>query len=300
MIDFAGLQFTILAIAINIDPDLARFGQFVFAWHGVFSAIGVIVGVSLGVSIAASAGANEDHAYTLALLSVAGGIIGARLFHVLDKFEYYREHPEQIILVSEGGIAIYGGIVGGVITGALYAKLRGINLAAVADGGGIGLIIGQAIGRIGDVINGEHHGVPFDAWWAVVYTHPNTLGVVGQPVHLAVGYELLWGLLIFALLMTLRSRYAGTGRIFWLYVLLYGIGRFWVSFYRVDTLVLAGLSQAQIIAIIGVVLSIGGLIWTTYIRPIQVPDRADLDDEELDDNELDESANLDSGVSRTV
>ena len=283
---------TILAIAINIDPDLARFGQFLLAWHGVFSAIGVIVGVSLGVSIAASAGANEDHAYTLALLSVAGGIVGARLFHVLDNFAFYREHPDQIILINEGGIAIYGGIVGGVLTGALYARIRHINLAAVADGGGIGLIIGQAIGRIGDVINGEHHGAPLDAAWAVVYTHPNTLGQIGTPVHLAVGYELVWDLLIFALLMTLRSRYAGTGRIFWLYVLLYGIGRFWISFYRIDTIVVAGLSQAQVIAVAGVLLGIGGLIWTTYIRPVPVRDSSEFEEDDLDDDEIDNPTNL--------
>lgn len=237
-----------LYIPIFIDPNIATIGPFTLSWHGLFSAIGVIVGVSLGVRLAAEAGVDEDHAYNLALWSVGGGILGARLFHVADNWSYYSQNLVQIVMINEGGIAIYGAVVGGIVTGTIYARMTQINWAAVADGGGVGLIIGQAIGRIGDVINGEHHGLPLDAPWAVAYTHPDTLGQLGVPVHLAVGYELIWDLLIFGLLLSMR-RTVGQGKMFWTYVFLYALGRFWISFYRIDAIQGFGLRQAQLIAL---------------------------------------------------
>jgi phosphatidylglycerol:prolipoprotein diacylglycerol transferase len=242
----------LLAIAINIDPNIAQLGPFTLSWHGLFSAIGVIAGVTLGVRVAAEAGVSEEGAYNLALWSVAGGIVGARLFHVVDNWAYYAQNPGQIILINEGGIAIYGAVVGGILTGVIFSLLTKLDVAKVADGGAIGLILGQAIGRIGDVINGEHHGKPLDAPYAVVYTHPNTLGELGLSVHLAVGYELVWDLLIFFLLWQMRGR-VRAGVIFWTYILLYGLGRFWISFYRFDAIQAFGLSQAQLIAVVGVV-----------------------------------------------
>ena len=278
----------LLAITINIDPNLTTIGPFTLSWHGLFSAIGVIVGVTLGVRIAAEAGADEDGAYNLALWSVGGGIVGARLFHVIDNWAYYSQHLEQIVLINEGGIAIYGAIVGGALTGFVYALITKQNAAALADGGGVGLILGQAIGRIGDVINGEHHGLPLDAPWAVVYTHPNTLGEIGLPVHLAVGYELIWDLLVFALLMLMR-RTAGQGKMFWSYVLLYSLGRFWISFYRVDTIQAFGLRQAQLIALVGIVVGAAMLAYLYFVRP-RPPASAEPADEVDEDEGVAEPA----------
>jgi len=275
----------LLAIVIDIDPNIAQLGPFTLSWHGLFSAIGVIVGVTLGVRIAADAGADEDGSYNLALWSVGGGIVGARLFHVVDNWSYYSQHLEQIVLINEGGIAIYGAVIGGIATGALYARLRGIKLGAVADGGAVGLTIGQAIGRIGDVINGEHHGLPLDAPWAVVYTNPNTLGEIGLPVHLAVGYELIWDLLVLALLMLMR-RTAGQGKMFWVYVFLYSLGRFWISFYRVDALVAFGLRQAQLIALLGIAAGAAMLVYLYFVRPTPPADSEEPADEVDEDEEV--------------
>src|SRR5687767_4630622 len=187
----SGYLMLLLAIAINIDPNLAQLGPFVLSWHGLFSAIGVIAGVTIGVRVAAESGADEEGSYNLALWSVAGGIVGARLFHVVDNWGYYAANPIQIVMINEGGIAVYGAVVGGFLTGTLYAMRTKLAVAKVAAGGAIGFMLGQAIGRIGDVINGEHHGTPTDAPYGVVYTHPNTLGEPGLPVHLAVGYEMV-------------------------------------------------------------------------------------------------------------
>ena len=268
----------LLAIAINIDPNIAQIGPFILSWHGLFSAIGVIAGVTLGVRVAADAGVDEESAYNLALWSVGGGIVGARLFHVVDNWGYYSQNPGQIILINEGGIAIYGAVIGGILTGVVYALIKKLDVARLADGGGIGLILGQAIGRIGDVINGEHHGKPLDAPYAVVYTHPNTLGELGLPVHLAVGYELVWDLLVFFLLWQMLGR-VRPGVIFWCYLLLYGLGRFWISFYRYDAIQAFGLSQAQLIAVIGVVVSAIMLAKMLLIDRRPAPEPAETDDE---------------------
>jgi phosphatidylglycerol:prolipoprotein diacylglycerol transferase len=246
---------TLLAIAIHIDPNLLQLGPFTLSWHGLFSAIGVIAGVTIGVRVAADAGASEEGAYNLALWSVAGGIVGARLFHVVDNWPYYAQNPTSIILINEGGIAIYGAVVGGILTGVFYAWRTNLPVAHVADGGAIGLILGAAIGRIGDIINGEHHGAPLDAPWAVAYTHPNTLGQPGLPVHLAVGYEMVWDLLVFALLWLMRGR-VRPGIIFWTYLVLYGLGRFWTTFYRQDQIQAFGLTQAQLVAVAGIALGL--------------------------------------------
>jgi phosphatidylglycerol:prolipoprotein diacylglycerol transferase len=100
------LPFFLLVVFINVDPNVTTIGGFTLTWHGLFSAVGVIAGVAVGVRAAAEGGADEDGAYTLALWSVAGGIVGARLFHVIDNWSYYARNPGQIVLVNEGGIAI--------------------------------------------------------------------------------------------------------------------------------------------------------------------------------------------------
>lgn len=274
----------LLAIAIHIDPNLLHLGPFTLSWHGLFSAVGVIAGVSVGVRVAADAGASEEGAYNLALWSVAGGIVGARLFHVVDNWAYYAQNPASIILINEGGIAIYGAVVGGILTGVLYAWRTHLPVAHVADGGAIGLILGAAIGRIGDIINGEHHGAPLDAPWAVVYTHPNTLAQPGLPVHLAVGYEMVWDLLVFGLLWLMRGR-VRPGIVFWTYLLLYGFGRFWTTFYRQDQIQAFGLTQAQLVAVIGIILGtvmiaralLLGRFWASEPEPAEQTDPAAID-----------------------
>lgn len=248
-------------IEIYLDPAMFTIGPIAITWHGFFSAVGLFVGVWVCAKLAETAGIKADDIYAAAPFAVLGGIIGARLFHVVDRWDYYASRPLNIFLITEGGIAIYGGIIGGVIAGYLYALRAKIPAGRFADAAAIGLILGQAVGRIGDIINGEHRGKPLSAPWAVVYTHPNTLGDPGVPVHLAVGYEMLLDLAVFALLIWLWKR-VPAGVIFWLYLVLYSAIRLWIGFYRIDTPWYFGLGQAQIIGVIGILVGIPLLIWT--------------------------------------
>ena len=280
-------------ITISIDPTLVRLAFVQITWHGLFTAVGTLVGVWLAVRWASRAGFTEDATVSTAMWGVVGAIVGARLFHVVDQWDYYSQHLVQIVLLNEGGIAIYGAIAGGVLAGAAYAWRRGLNIARLTDVACIPLILGMAIGRIGDIINGEHHGAHAEGFpLAVVYTHPNTLGEIGIPVHLAVGYEMALDLVIFALLIWLargvvrrskrgldwgwRSRYPRDGMIFWTYLCLYSAGRFVIEFYRQDTIFALGISQAQLLAAICTMIGIWILVFQATRRgpvPAELPSR---------------------------
>lgn len=269
-------------ITINIDPTLLRWDgvPIQITWHGFFTAVGTLVGIWLAVRWAVKAGYTEDDTFSVAMWGVIGAILGARLFHVIDQWDFYSKDPIQIIKINEGGLAIYGTIVGGPVAGALYAWRKRLNVARLADVAAGPLILGMAIGRIGDIINGEHHGAHVDPSFplAVVYTNPNTLGEIGVPVHLAVGYELVLDLLIFAALVWLargiiRSprtgrflfhwdpRYPRDGMLFWIYLGLYSLCRFFIQFFRVDTPFALGLSQAQLLAVLSAMVAVWALVF---------------------------------------
>lgn len=270
--DVAGIQ-------INIDPTLFRWDGLPvqITWHGFFTAVGTLVGIWIAVRFAVRAGYTEDDTFSVAMWGVIGAIIGARLFHVIDQWDFYAKDPIAIIKVNEGGLAIYGTIVGGPLAGAIYAWRKGLNVARLADVAAAPLILGMAIGRIGDIINGEHHGAPAPGFpLAVVYTNPNTLGEIGRPVHLAVGYELVLDLLIFCLLVWLargilranrrwqfnwEPRLPRDGMVFWTYLGLYSLARFFIQFYRQDTPFALGLSQAQLLSVLTVMVAVWALVF---------------------------------------
>jgi phosphatidylglycerol:prolipoprotein diacylglycerol transferase len=232
----------------------------------------------LAVRWAVCAGYTEDDTFSVAMWGVIGAIVGARLFHVIDQWDFYAKDPIQIIKINEGGLAIYGTIVGGPLAGALYAWHKHLNVPRLADVAAAPLILGMAIGRIGDIINGEHHGAHADGFpLAVVYTNPNTLGEINIPVHLAVGYELILDLLIFAGLVWLARgfvrgprgwpnfnwdpRLPRDGMLFWVYVLAYSVSRFFIQFYRVDTPFALGLSQAQLLSVLMAMVAVWALVF---------------------------------------
>lgn len=245
-------------IDIPFDPDLTIFGPLRLSWHGVFSVLGIIAGVWLALRLA-RARIPEDKAYSVATWGVIGGIVGARLFHVVDQWELYASDPLQIFAIWNGGIAIVGAVVGGVIAGYARGLMIGVPIGYTADCAAPAIPLGMAIGRIGDIINGEHHAVACaDLPWCVRYTHPNTLGQ-REYVHPAVAYEMFWDLGIVALVLWLFPRVTGRpgeGLLLWIFLGLYGIGRFFISYLRLDTIAFLGLRQAQVVSLVLVVASV--------------------------------------------
>ncbi len=257
-------------IEINIDPNLLQVGPFVVSWHGFFTAVAVLAGITLAVKFGARVGFSEDDIMSVALWSVVGGIVGARLMHVIDQWPLYARDPLSILRVNEGGLAVFGMVVGGPIVGAIYAARRRFSINRLLDVGSIGMVLGMAIGRVGDIINGEHHGTPADLPWAVSYVHPATLGEQGASVHLAVGYEMMMDLLIFSLLITLFGKLPRAGMLFWLFAALYSFGRFFIQFYRIDTPFFLNLSQAQFLSFLVGAASLWALVFL-YSRSRRQP-----------------------------
>jgi phosphatidylglycerol:prolipoprotein diacylglycerol transferase len=273
-------------IEINIDPVLVRLGPLMITWHGFFTAVGVLAGIWIATRFAVERGYTEDDIMSIALWSVVGGIVGARLFHVIDAWQYYAADPLAILRVNEGGLAIWGTIVGGPIGGALYAWRNHLSIPRLLDICGNGLILGMAIGRLGDVINGEHHGSASSLPFSVMYTHPQTLGEPGVSVHLAVGYELIWDMLVFAVCTWLLYRriMPRNSMVFTTMIALYSLGRVFVQFFRLDAPFVFGLSQAQFLSFAVGAVAVWILVfqWTSAMRQRAT---SGLDDDFLDEDD---------------
>ena len=261
-------------IDLPFDPNITFLGPFTLSWHGVFSVVGIVAGVWLALRLAVPVIA-EAKANSVATWGVVGGIVGARLFHVIDQWGTYARDPLQVFALWNGGIAIVGAVVGGIVGGYARALRIGAPIGFGADAAAPGIALGMAVGRIGDIINGEHWAKACaDLPWCVRYTHPNTLGQRDY-VHPVVAYEMLWDLLIVGLVLWLRRYFvgrAGEGRLLWLFLFLYGFGRFFLSFLRFarpegDAPVLGGLSQAQLVSLAFVATSAAMLAYLTRRAP---------------------------------
>ncbi len=263
---------TLLSIDIGIDPTIIDKWGIEITWHGLFTALGVVIGVLIAAYFGRKAGYKEDHIYNAALALVIGGIIGARLLYVAENWSLFEDDLAKIIEVNTGGISIYGALIGGLIGGWLYCIVAKVpNLPKAADLGAIGGIIGMAVGRIGDIINGEHFAKTTDLAWGVVYTDPNSPSVIAgltTAQHPAVAYELLGDLVIFALLIFLFTRTQRSGLTFFAWVFLYGALRTAVSFLRLDDTVLGtGLRTAQLIGIGGMITGVLGIAYLLIVSP---------------------------------
>ena len=240
-------------IGIDLDPNL-HFGPITLAWHGIFTAVGIFFGVWLATKLARERGVDEADAAAIATWGVVCGIIGARVVHVFDCWTGctgivggYSAHPELIPQIWTGGIAVWGAAIGGVLGGLIAALRRGtIPIGATADAAAPGISLGFAVGRIGDIINGEHHALSCQAplGICVEFTNPQTLGQGPQflpgdprfspdPVHLVVGYDMAWNALAVVWLVLLRGRGLPDGLLFWLWMAWYAVGRFLLGYLRV-------------------------------------------------------------------
>ena len=271
----------LLSIEIGIDPVIFNEWGIEVTWHGLFTALGVIIGVAVATAFARRAGYQEDTIYNVALCLVIGGIIGARLLYVIENWSDFEDDLLDIVRVNTGGISIYGALIGGTIGAWLYAFITRVpNIPRGADIAAMGGILGMAVGRIGDVINGEHFSDRTDLPWGVVYTHadspsqfhPDGPGVVQHP---AVAYEMIGDLVIFGILVLIYSRVNRAGVTFFAWVFLYGLLRTLVSFLRLDDIVWLGLRTAQLIGIGAMVIGLGGMIYLLRTAPRERLGRAE-------------------------
>ncbi len=251
-----------MQIEIGFDPIIAQLGPFQLGWHGVFTALAVAVAVWLGRRLVERWGLPGERIGGVVTWAVIGGLVGARLFFVLDHWPALLAHPLDALAVWEGGIAVYGAFLGGIAAGGLAAWRAGLPIWPLLDAAAPAMLVGQAIGRLGCLSNGDAWGAPCAGPLCVVYTHPHDLlppALLGVPTHPYPLYEIGAALLLLAGLWLARRRLAAPGTTFLVAALGYAAIRFGLSFFRQEALVLWGLQQAQVVALLtGLV--VGGLL----------------------------------------
>jgi phosphatidylglycerol:prolipoprotein diacylglycerol transferase len=203
---------------------------------------------------------------------VISGIVGARLYYVLFKFDFFLSNPVEIVAIWHGGLAIHGGIIGGIIGGWVYLKRRAVPFWKAADASAPVLIMGQTLGRFGNFMNGDAHGMPTESPLGVVFPFASPAGMEfpGIALHPAMLYELVLNLAIFLFLwFWARKREARDGFVFALYIVLYSLGRFFVEIFRADSLMFGPLKTAQLISVI-IICVAGYLIWNKRLWKVLV------------------------------
>ncbi len=251
-------------ITIDTDPMIAHFGPFMPTWYGLLVAIAAFVGGWLGLREARRKGIDPQTMQSLILWSMLGGIVGARLFHVVDRWDLYADDPVRALYAWEGGLAIYGGLVGGVLVGFLYAWRRGLPLWRTADAAAPGMILGQGLGRLACIPNGDALGGPTGVPWSFVYTNPASMvpsELLGTPLHPYPVYELLFDFALLGLLWKLRGVYKVDGLLFLTYAGVYAVGRFLLTFFRAEEVWFLGLQEAQVVALVVLLATLPLLSW---------------------------------------
>ena len=255
-----------------------RIGPLTVYWYGIIIVTAVLVAGWVAAFEAKRRGENEDHIWNALIIVVLLGIVGARLYHVFSSpaggalgWEYYREHPEAIFQIWNGGLAIYGAVAGGVLGILLYVYRAKLSIWRYLDIGTPALLIGQAIGRWGNFVNQELYGPPTTLPWGIkideFHRFPPFHDLSQYPLemrfHPVFLYESLWNLIGFVLIMVAGRKWAARlkeGDLFLAYLIWYPVGRLWVEALRPDAWKIGNVPTAQIISLVLIVVAVVALV----------------------------------------
>ena len=249
-------------ITISVSPIAFAIGSIEIRWYGIMVALAVLVlvlwmlrEVRRGVNL------SYDTILTAALVGVPSGVIISRLLHIVDRWDYYIANPGQIIGFS--GLTFYGAVLGAALAIWVYSKVSNFQFGYLADLAAPAILLAQAVGRVGCTLNGCCYGAPTSLPWGVVYTHPESFAPLGVAIHPTQLYEIIYNLIVFAVLLKLRGRFKPDGSLFLVYLTLYSLWRFSIGFLREGTPFLFGLHQAQVIGLIVLAITIPILAYRT-------------------------------------
>ena len=274
----ADIRFVHLGITIeHLKSSISVFG-FRIAFYGIIIGIGMLAGLWIAQSDAKRRGQDPELYLDFALYAIICSIIGARLYYVIFEWDYYKNNLLQIFNLRAGGLAIYGGVIAGTITMIVYTRMKKVSFFSMADTGVLGLVTGQIIGRWGNFFNCEAFGGYTDSLLAMrirrALVNDNMLnadvlnhrivenGVEYIQVHPTFFYESCWNLCLLLFMLWFRRYKKYDGQMLWIYLLGYGIGRFWIESLRTDQLILfgTGLPVSQALSLVLILVAAGNLI----------------------------------------
>lgn len=267
------IYFPHLGIGVeHLGNSISVFG-FRIAYYGIIIGIGMLMGVLIASFDYKRRGEKVEDIEDLALYSIIFAILGARAYYVIFEWDYYAQHLGEILNLRQGGLAIYGGILTGILCCMIFCHRRKVKFFSIADSAVLGLLTGQSIGRWGNFFNAEAFGRYTDSLLAMriresivnpnmlnedVLTHSIRIGdEMFIQVHPTFFYESVWNLCTLILLLITGPKKKFTGQVFWEYLMFYGIGRFWIEGLRTDSLLLWGTNIAVSQALSGALAVLG-------------------------------------------
>ncbi len=268
----AYIEFPYMNLKFFVDRVAFYIGAKPVYWYGLIIALGLVVAAVTAIYLGRKNQVSSDTILDIVLWGIPSAIICARAYYVIFNFKQYALNPLDIFKIWNGGIAIYGAIIGAVISTALYCRIKKINTLKVMDVGSIGLVIGQIIGRWGNFFNQEAFGTNTTLPWAMsgseIVRKLNSMKNSGLnvdpslPVHPTFLYESLWNVLVLGLLLVVFLKFRKyDGKVFWIYILSYGFGRLWIEGLRTDSLYIGIFRISQLVAIFCIIF---GLIMLIY------------------------------------
>lgn len=230
-----------------MNPIAFKLFNMEIRWYGILIAAGVMIGTLIAMREARRKDVDEEVLLDLLLFAIPSALIGARIYYVIFSWDMYRDNPIEALNFRGGGLAIHGAIIGAVLVAIIFCKIRKQNFWTMVDITAPSLILGQAIGRWGNYMNGEAHGGPTDLPWGIM--------VRGVKVHPTFLYESLWNFLVFIFLLWYsRNKSKVKGEVFLLYLILYSVARLFIEGLRTDSLMWGPIRVAQLISLVSIII----------------------------------------------
>lgn len=243
---------SIFGLELNISSVAFHIGNKPIYWYGIIIALGLLSGYLISSAIAERNDLTKDNILDIILCGAPAAIVFARLYYVAFSFSDYKDNLWEIFAIWNGGIAIYGAIIGAALAAYIYAKVKKISWKNVFDASIIGVILGQAIGRWGNFFNKEAYGSETTLPWKMglyekgelIFVHPTFL------------YESLWNFIGLFVLLYINKHQKFKGQTFYSYLVWYGIGRFFIEGLRTDSLYLGAFRVSQVLALVTAIIGI--------------------------------------------
>lgn len=269
---YGTISFPGLGLSFNPSRVAFSIGNKPIYWYGIIIAAGFLLAVYYAMRRADQFGLTQDNIIDMLICAVPLAIIGARAYYCLFSWNLYKDDPIRVLYIWEGGLAIYGGVIGAVIGLFLYTKVKKVKTTALLDIGGLGLLIGQAIGRWGNFMNREAFGAQTDSFLRMGLTDASGATIYVHPTFL---YESVWNAIGLLILHFYSKRRKFDGQIFLMYLGWYGLGRMFIEGLRTDSLYV-GSSNLRVSQLLAGICFLAVVIFLVYDKIFREHDPKDL------------------------